>query len=221
MKTGKPLVKLLLFVFTLTMLFSTAAFANDHDRDVKDNIKDERNGIIVVGDSRVMYMAYNPKENGKSDPRKNYCFVFGNGYGIHDFKNNRGGIRTDLVNEMKKHPKATVVFMLGVNYNIKTTDSARLKMYDDFMSGYKKRRFIVSTVGKTVGRSGNYGNARIRDFNSKIQSHYAKKGIAVYDLYAYTNRIITDIRHTRKNDGLHYDDSKIDLILKNLRSFVY
>ena len=217
MKMKKPFRRLPALILALCMLLSANAFAASAGRGTANYVKTAKKAVIVVGDSRTWHMSMYCDASVK----KNFYFVFANGKGIQHLGSNYENLKTDLINAMNKYPSATVVFMLGVNFNAKDTDSARLKIYDSIIGNkaYKKHRFIVSTIGKTVGLSGNYGNGRIKDFNAKIRSHYAKKGIAVYDLYAYTDKIITSIKNTRGNDGLHYDTGKYNKILANLRSF--
>ena len=204
-------------VIVFSLLFSASGFAASKTGR-KSFVKTPKRAVILVGDSRVRHMV----DGASSKSRKDFCLVWASGYGIGHLKSNGGGLRTNLLKAMKKYPSATVVFMLGVNQNSAKSDGARLKVYDSFIKSkkYGKHRFIVSTVGKTVGLRGNYANSRVKDFNRKIKAHYAGRAdVRIYDLYAFLDGRIRTRKDTRNGDGLHYKSGTLSLILQDLRRF--
>ena len=220
--TGKAktiLTNCLISALVLSVLLSSSAFAGFRGRDVSNQVKKAKKAIILVGDSTTWHKSM----YASSKVRKNYYFVYANGRGILDLKNNYGGFKTDLVKAMKKYPKATVVFMLGSNQNYESTDEERLRVYDSFINNkaYRKHRFVVSTLAKTTISRGPNANSRVKAFNRKIRSHYAGSGkVRVYDLYAYLDPRIHTKKDTRSGDGIHYKNGTYTGILKNLRKAV-
>ena len=209
-------VRLFAAAALLVLLFSVNCFAGGIG--ARNCVKKAKKAVILVGDSRVMHMAL----SASSASRKNFYFVYANGKGILDLANNVGGFRTNLTKAMKKYPNATVVFMLGVNYNYEATENKRLNVYDSFIKSktWKKHRFVVSTVGKTVGCRGSYSNSRVKSFNRKIASRYAgRKDVRIYDLYAFLDGKVLSKKDTRNGDGLHYKKDMYTKILKDLRKF--
>lgn len=201
-------------VIAFAMLFSVSAFAEE-GRGKSNHVKNAGKAIILVGDSRVWHMS----ALCSNEARRNYYFVYANGKGIFDWANNYNGFKSDTIAAMRKYPGAPVVLMLGVNYNQASTDYPRLEAYNAFINTYWAHRFIVSTVGKTAGQSGNYSNTRIRAFNNKIKSWYAPTIVPVYDLYALLDAKITSRSDTRNGDGVHYKTATYNKILYNLRAF--
>ena len=140
--------KVACLVLAFTMIMSVNAFAIG-PAGVKDCIKDKDKAIILVGDSRVMHMAL----NGNVSHKKNYYFVYGNGFGIQHLASNTSNMLTNLKNAAGKYKKAKIVLMLGVNFNSADTEDARLKQYDKIINSIGKSRFVVSTVGKTITKT--------------------------------------------------------------------
>lgn len=217
MNTFRKTLPVVVVVLVLILLFSVNTLANSRGRDSSDQITNADKAVILVGDSCTWHMSM----YASTGSRKNFCFVYANGKGILDLKNNHDGFKTDFINAMRKYPKATVVFMLGSNYNTASTDNARLRVYDSFINNnaYRKHRFVVSTLAKTTVRSGANANSRVKAFNRKIRAHYAGSRASVYDLYAFLDPRIRKTSDTR-GDGIHYRNTTYTGILVSLRKFV-
>lgn len=198
----------------------------------KGYIKDKSKVIILVGDSRVMQMSYMNSNN-----RKNFLLVFSNGGGINCINPNGGSrwIGNLLESALKKHPKAPVVFALGVNSNGNPiSNTKRTKVYDYYIKNYPSHTYIISTVGGTGKKTGSYKNSNIVSFNKKLKEKYVtgidnirkktnNKNIYFYDLYSYLKdaKLLNPGKSNKgTRDGLHYTSTVYKKWLKNLRSFI-
>lgn len=199
---------LIFIVLCFTMLFSMTSFAGKYTGTKKGKGSTK---IILVGDSRVMHMA-----SRNADHTEHIYFVYGNGCSALDLNNNFDGFKTKLNNALKAHKSAKVVFMLGVNGNSspsKNIDQIE-KAYKYYKKHYGGHTYIISTVGKTIGRDGSYSNKHVVSLNKKIISAFSNK-TQIFDLYSLTDKWIDKKKET--SDGLHYKSGTYNKILNKVK----
>lgn len=199
---------LIFIVLCFTLLFSMSAFADKYTGTKKGGGTIR---LILVGDSRVMHMSQRD-----ASYTKNVYFVYGNGCSARDLNENFDGFRTKLQNALNTYRNASVVFMLGVNGNANPGDnmSQLRRAYDYFMNRYGGRRYVISTVGKTVGRTGSYANSHVTALNEKILSVYSGR-VEIFDLYGLTG----GLGKSDTIDGLHYKSGVYIRILKKVKAY--
>ena len=238
----------LLLTVLVTMCIQSAAFAAGRiPPGMNDLVKNKNEAIIIVGDSRVMRMAY--FRRAYETYTKNYCFVHHNGGGIGELR--AGGVtERNLRTALSRYPSAPVVFWFGVNGGV--NQKLLKRNYDYYIKTYPSHTYYIGTIGPIGYGKGDLkkgyrkSNTAVIGWNKEIRKRYGKNREAVaestgndnfqlLELYKYMeeNAVVTPggtgknrtyykdaYGYASKTDGIHYNNRTRKVLLRYIRKIV-
>lgn len=166
---------------------------------------DERQVILYIGDSRVMFCTCGKKN---SDARTNFafCFVNGGNVGVINPKTGKLSSRVRGYIEKYRSRNPVIVFAFGLNGNSNPEKNAKrvIRTYNKWIKAYPELRFYVESIGPTKLSSGSYSNPNVIRLNKVLEEEFEPRGLWL-DTYSYiVDNDIVNSTGKGLRDNYHY-----------------